>query len=121
MLKRYILTLLLVSATSISILAQPKVVAHRGCRDIDGQYENTVQSREARPLLFTKINVDDKVDSITIYNNLDPVNCKKSYDLCPGCATSLMEWVEMEYFDPNVDSLDKEEYLLRNRSIKEDD
>lgn len=46
MIKRYILTLLLVSATSISIFAQPKVVAHRGCRDIEGQYENTVQSLE---------------------------------------------------------------------------
>ena len=45
MLKRYIL-ILVISCATISLWAQPKVVAHRGCRDIEGQYENTVQSLE---------------------------------------------------------------------------
>ena len=27
-------------------LAQPKVVGHRGCRDVEGQFENTVSSLE---------------------------------------------------------------------------
>lgn len=45
MLKRYIL-ILVISCATVSLWAQPKVVAHRGCRDIEGQYENTVQSLE---------------------------------------------------------------------------
>lgn len=52
------------------------------------------QDREARPSLYKKFNGDDKLYSITLDNNLDPVNCKKYYDLCSKCATKIMAFID---------------------------
>jgi glycerophosphoryl diester phosphodiesterase len=41
--KKIILTLF-ATISSIALFAQPKVVGHRGCRDVEGQFENTVSS-----------------------------------------------------------------------------
>lgn len=41
--KKIVLAVLAVVA-AVSAMAQPKVVGHRGCRDVEGQFENTVES-----------------------------------------------------------------------------
>lgn len=41
---RKILSLIVFAAAAFVAGAQPKVVGHRGCRDVEGQFENTVKS-----------------------------------------------------------------------------
>ena len=41
---RKILSLIVFVAAAFVAGAQPKVVGHRGCRDVEGQFENTVKS-----------------------------------------------------------------------------
>ena len=64
------------------------------CDVCGGYFERDTYDRKARPSLYTKFNGDDKLDSITIYNNFDPSNCKKSYDLCSRCATKIMAFID---------------------------
>lgn len=39
-----VFTIVLLSLVAVLMNAQPKVVGHRGCRDVEGQYENTISS-----------------------------------------------------------------------------
>ena len=64
------------------------------CDVCGGYFERGAQDREARPSLYKNFHRDDKLDGIEIYNYLDPVNTKKSYDLCFRCATKLMAFID---------------------------
>lgn len=39
-----ILAIAIMAVLGVALYAQPKVIGHRGCRDVEGQYENTISS-----------------------------------------------------------------------------